>query len=79
MPFEENYEDRIIEIHSKMKEVCKKNGFHIVCFTDIEEGKKSSYIHIKATEPSQGIPVGLGRYVCFRSAGFWFQGGGGRT
>lgn len=35
-----DYEDRIIEIHSQMKEVCKKNGFHIVCFTDIEEGKK---------------------------------------
>lgn len=35
-----NYEERIIEIHSQMKEVCKKNGFHIVCFTDIEEGKK---------------------------------------
>ena len=35
-----NYEDRIIEIHSQMKEVCKKNGFHIVCFTNMEEGKK---------------------------------------
>lgn len=35
-----NYEDRIIEIHTQMKEICMKFGFHIVCFTNLEEGKK---------------------------------------
>lgn len=35
-----NYEDRIIQIHTQMKEICKKNGFNIVCFADLEEGKK---------------------------------------
>lgn len=34
-----NYEERIIEIHTQMKDVCKKNGFHIVSFTDLEDGK----------------------------------------
>ena len=39
-----NYEDRIIEIHTQMKEVCLQNGFHIVSFKDIEDGKKKCEI-----------------------------------
>ena len=34
------FENRIIEIHKDMKKVCEQNGFNIVSFTEIGDGKK---------------------------------------
>lgn len=34
-----DHEDRIIEIHTQMKEICSRSNFHIVSFTDIVDGK----------------------------------------